>query len=761
MSRTIQLGSTLQDRAIRAGSFELMPTNPIPPTIVSQPIRNIDQYTWATGVNNGVIEYQQIKPAFNTVKMLIGTSFSFLTRVTDFANVNDVSSLSDVSYKWSKDDGAIHAINQSNGGTGLPGLYVLSEDCTPLITGRYTCEISNQYGSVVTDPIDIEVIDPLNHPKLYKNLILNPDGDGGLDGWQGDPGIIVSPFVKDPFFTKNFGSFRLGGFATFLNDSAEATTTPLTFRFGQSSNNTLFYKIYTERLAKDPTVGITTAKSDPAKLNEDRQWIVSSLLPQIVANEDYDRSEFGGFFPGLAWMDAYNKNDNSSLVGLLPEFRNTATTYFGRGSIKFQKYNEKPVVKLTQTVDVSDVADLIDGTCYGVQYITSQFFAYVGIGISDYKIKVQTTSGEQTLNYYIADSEEMYNRIIGKVNPQFPDVASSRLGPSDAKIELVAGSDIEIIPQCYDKTTITLTYLDANGIELKQETINGPNERDIWALKEKTYFPATLYGLYEFIRPNNNTIKVFGQKYTDTNALTPFFETTKPGLFSKMWSDSGVVPSTLRDKAVIHLLNKYDWQKWYTAYPGNFYYSTNTTPKFFNRALPDYGAAAMIGVGKDIVVPKQTRSVQIQVSFTHNSDMFVDINPDIKRWKSRELYSNEYGTYNFASRRLTDYGTGRCGITKMKFLLAPNNIEISDKHLSYTLPPAESTVLGLQKARYNVSNAFNTADVAQFTYPFIQPANLPPPQQTTNPFINAELLASYIVNSQQATSQGGLNEFGA
>ena len=764
-SKTIKLKSYPEERAIRAGDFQLLPANPGLPFITSQPLDNLNQYTWIVGVNDGIPEYQNVKPTFNVVRMLQGTSFSFEVRVADPSNTYDKNEDTNLTFKWMKDEAPIYEVNNLNGGVGIRGIFVDQIDSTPLLSGRYTCEISNPYGSVETDPFDLEVINPLKHPKLYKNLILNGDGEGGLDGWSGDVDIKIEPFQESLWVTKNFGSFRLAGFTLFEHNEDYTNKVPSEFRFCLGSHQSAFFNWFNKRRSIDPTFIDTNAKSDPALgLTEDERWVLYANQSQIVLNEDYNKSPYAGFFPGIAWMDLYNKNQSNQVIGLYSEFKQTIPNYFTRDRLKFEKFGGKSVTSMTQTIDLTDAADLIDGSTYGVKHTTSQFFAYVGIGITDYKIRCQTVDGERFFNYYIQDSEFVYQDIVREVNPKFP-YAAQRFDLSTVnlqnilnitatsiglKFELLPDTDIEIIPQCYDQTDVTISYFDSTGRLVKQEEIPGPRAIDIWAIKEKAYFPLTLFSIFRYIKPNNNNITVFGQKYTDTNALSAFFKDAA-GLIGRNWQQP--LPTDLYDVAAKHFLNKYDFLTWNGGYPGYAWYAQKIREgkgeRWYDIALNDYGAAAMIGIGKDIIVPTQTRTVDIKVQFTHTSDIIGDTNPEIKGWTSQEIYNNEFGNSNGTSRRLTEYGNPRCGITKMKFILTPNNIEISDRYLTYSLPPSPSTVLGLQKKRYEDPAAYNTADATAFQYVVSQPDGLPEPPVTNNPFILADQLAAYEAQRQR------------
>lgn len=772
-SRTIQLGLYPEERALRAGDFSLFPKQASPPFINSQILSNFAQYTWIKELEGNTPIYQEIQPTFDTIKMIQGTSFSMGIKALDPSNVNDIYSMDNLSFKWTKDGASIVAINRANGGVGIPAALIEEQDCTPNVTGQYMCEVSNAYGTVESAPVNIEVIDPLKHPLLHKNLILNGDGDGGTDGWQADTEIKSMPFLNNIALTKNFGSFRLGGFIHLDYKKTHTTTAIPEFHFSTASHRGSFFNWFWRRFKADPNFKdlLKVSLPETAITNADDRWMMQGMVPQIVLNEDYNKSEYAGFFPGLAWMDMYNKNNNTNVVGLYSEFKNYTPTYFTREKLKFTKHGGKKSVNMTQIVDLSEAADFIDGNVYGVKYLTSQFFAYIGAGITDYKIKIQTRNGPKTLNYYIADTEQYYDFItkiegtdFDKDHPAFPDAA----GTGDKKETPNPNTDIEIIPMVYDKTVITLDYIDGDGKIIKTEVIDGPNEQDVWAIKEKTFFPITLYPIYEFIRPANNDITVFGQKYTDTRAIAGFFDASLKqdlmasfskqkfklftpkskiswlGLFAKGVFARTAHPygySRLYDKAALFFLSNYDFRRYGAAYPGN-------APHYWEhrkwKALNDYGAAAMFGVGRDIRVPTKTRSVRITVTFTHTSEIIYEDNAELKGWDKQEIYIDDWGNSTGHSIRVSEYGAPRCGITKMKFLLVANDIEPQSTYASYSIPPSTATVLGLQKARYSDPMAFNTAEATTYQYKLVMPENMPEPPVSMDPFIMSQDLKSYL-----------------
>lgn len=866
-TKKITLDSYPVDRAIRAGDFRLLPENPSLPIVVSQPNKNFSQFTWIQSYNNNTPVVQEIEIQNNTVNMLEFTEFSLGFKAIDPSNVNNANDTTNLSYKWRKDGALIYELNALNGGVGVSSFLVNANEAIADLSGRYSCEVTNQYGTIETDYLKVNIINTLKHPKIFKNLILNGDGEGGLNGWEGDSEIKTSAFLDNIMVTQNFGSFRLAGLQTFyykgydVGISKESSTSQPDFYFSKGNHGSLFFPKFWKAWSNDPNFRDIGVKEKTAALNDWEWWSLAGILPQIVLNEDFEKSNNAGFFPGPLWMDTYNKNQN--VTGLVDEFKDYTSAYFTRDLIKFEKFGGKQSANLTQIVDLTAAADFIDGTVYGVQYTTSQFFAYVGAGITRYLITVQTTEGEKTFNYNIADTEDLFNHIFGNV------LTDAYISPSPNRdvytyesdlfvlgnrIKLLPDSEIKVVPVVDDVTTIYLDFVNDKGEILKTEVIDGPNETDVWAIKEKVYFPLTLYGIFEFIRPSgNNPITVFGQKYTDTNALAPFFvnagtssalTTTNPAsianpyipeqlannptllaaigpgdrqYFQEGWeqgfnaaggainpyassppyspignaavvvgsarkegwsrgysdnplhqvnSSTGAIgplaqelsgPSSdlVRDINAKFLLRKFPFKQLGSAYPGGFINgrSPSLENKSSYRAIQDFGAAAMFGVGKNTIVPYNTRSVQVRVEFKHKSEIMRDTNPEGKGWKLQEIYADDNGQSTGRSKRLLEYGTPRCAITKVKFLLAPNNIGASEDYATFSIPPANSTVLGLQKQKYTDPTAFNTADKITFNYELTLPVNLPEPPAPSDQFTRAKTEQEYLDSLKQNNYQ--------
>jgi len=1195
----------------RSSPFNLLPVDLIPPLVVRQPIFTIKQKTWLAASNTvdfggDIIKYQQIKPNRPVVSVLQGTVIEFNIEVQDNSLPSNPNIPNIISYVWKKDGAPISQLNNLNNKRGTNIVQLTSDYQT---TGQYICEVSNLYGTTTSSPFRIDVIDPYEHPKLYKNLIINGSGENGLTGWTTDADIKTLPF-HTPKFDKNiepqFSSFRIGGIIAEIDGPILPE-----FRFSIGNHYGMFHRLYTKRKAVANVLNEAFGKpyikglSAGIALNEHERWYSEGgSIPQIIPNEDYNTNDYNttaGFFPGLAWMDKYNKNDTYKIVGLTQEYSDAPSPfYFTRDKIKFLNKGGKAETSLTQTVDLTDIADIIDGNAYGITHATGQFFAYVGAGITDYKIKFQEEGKTEptTTNYYVADYEaykyefneewrsdpsldwniyygvsgsdsngtykyhnknsstngtgSKYSEVLASISPSnlysqtslnaqieelkkirqafytrfldpnaapnksfsnynpntstestltlgsntyllvppdqpntfgipiikqgvFPnnnatpqyvteggsatkiiikfndtgrpypktvpnpeyvsrrkyvgpistpsatwcindtstqiangitpeyhkekwltadllklvapgrafdssasgsaragavaqailtgflaptrvlfdainkligstvnessfkdahdlgvlaaddlyqnwyllrvvfDEAKDYLQSGDVKAVLGAefafdlqeignyvrnnansrfaikkdiiktnykdnkwtnwyhinddgGSDaathgrdviapvmlqmwnllyekyiaitrvlynsytelvkinwlrnvesayyraaqekkqyrikrftdIEIQPKVYDKTRIELTYYNAQNVAIKTETINGPNEQDVWAIKEKAFFPLTLYPIYQCLNTDTNFyntsqsavdqipqkykqpqlqnvslqnngmymvggdafITVFGQQYTrmrflggisdrvnqgigsgvlqkginslatsEDDAATTIYDTVNSSTLDttqliqgpyQKFKDQRInftedwISNKVSDKNANFLMNNYDFATYGGAYPpNNTTFNKKNSPihrTYSNNAVYDLGAAAMFGVGLTAIIPKTARSVQIKIIFEHTSDQINDTNPALKGWTKDEIYSNEFGQRNSNSIRTTKYGNPRCGITSIKYMISANNVEKVDKYPSYSIPPTQYTVLGLEKQKYNIEQAFNTAE---------------------------------------------------
>ena len=70
--------------------------------------------------------------------------------------------------------------------------------------GVYTCIVSNDIGSTVSDAIQVIVYDTLSDPYFLSNLIKNPNGADGIDNWNASSPDLVTKQLKDSSRTDFF-----------------------------------------------------------------------------------------------------------------------------------------------------------------------------------------------------------------------------------------------------------------------------------------------------------------------------------------------------------------------------------------------------------------------------------------------------------------------------------------------------------------------------------------------------------------------------
>lgn len=837
----------LPDKANRVGGFELLPTQLLLPNITTQPIDGFSQNTWIGRTDPSYYDGLST-PTNNTINLLPGTEFSLAIglSIDDPTTLNrypyDIVVNLQPTFKWKKDDQYLPKYNSQNNGRGVQTLVVSAVDCGVDTSGTYMCEITNGYGTVETEPVVINVINVDTHPLLYKNLILN--GDGNLDGWTSDFDIKTVAFVKDIYKSKNFGSYRLVDDYMILPTLDENNA--LIAETAKENPNFYFcidggYNLFPSILKKKGITNIAAGSIRLAELssaNDSDYLTAGPLLPQIIPNEDYDynsgKSQYAGFFPGPYAIDNYNQNQN--LIGLAREFSEAPNYYFTRDKIKFEKFGGSNVVKMSQTIDVAELADMIDGNVYGVSDVQGQFFAYIGAGITGYDVSyvdrknrtntligygvtpeqlatalfdyekyptprynnlanlylntvdaaIKTRSSldnlvnvivkiyqnpEQFIEDLIAEEEDeekkkdRRNKFIGNAigiavgvqaaiagavvgtflggnvglvtgastgtaiglavgegitnildkqdgSPQEPGIFEVEVikyiktfepnysgliremaldkfsGIQDAftkRESANSDTNIEVTPRVDDQTEVVIEYLDAAGVILDNVVIDGPTAREVWAVKEKVYFPLTQFTIDNFLIKNNNKVTVFDQVYY------------KPATIKE-------IKELNSSRLSIMLRSKFDFG-YGGAYPtiDTWWIAEN---KRYTHVI-DRGAAAMFGVENTQTIPTGTRSIKITVYFKHLSGVDKDISPELKGWESQEIYDRDYKQDDLVSSQLSPYGNPRCGITKMKFTLSANSFKASSNYLSYFLPPQKDTVLGKALNGYLNSNYYN------------------------------------------------------
>lgn len=865
----ILLNTHNADEALRVGDFTLMPVNPKPPIITSHPIRNIIQTTHRppqlnTGIQNTSIlppEYYSLTPVFNKFTIRKGTAIQWTMFLLDPSNINNPNDISNLKYVWKKDGIPLYNLNRLNNGKGTRSVVFSEQEVTGELSGEYICEVSNQYGTTTTTPFNLDILDLDTHNMMYSNLILNGDGDGGLDGWIDQGGSFRTVMTSKDSFVGSDSSI-----AEYQPSTGSLQLPVYPFRFGILSPSNLFYPIFYKLVKGNPNITDLTTPIDtnlegvPKGLADWEWWKATAIVPSVIANEDFKVfNSPQGFFPGPDWIDKYNKNNKAkadkhykTLLDELDVSKNNLA-YFTRNVMQF---GDPTPATLEQSINAVSVAPIIDGQVAGVDYLTGNFFAYVGLGISRYRVHYTYKGVSKSVNWYVKDLISYRQAIQG-------DAASG------TRIKADKGTPIKIEPISDDTIEIKIEYLDSVGQKLTTADVITPTVEDLWAVKEKVFFPLTLYPIYVFFEDNENPITVFDTKYTTTTALKPLIKNTitdKAAYDSEVTDvedniarldreltalddlietaqqeiddanelkrkanadkDSGITQEELANADVILAANPTKIQTWqegvksriteqldwrvrlknlensgdifygksamnpdlieiiprispgldknaaflmsrygrgllnsHTIYPEDIWEPVvdNFGTKYYEnllegcegskyRALKDPGASAFFAVQNDTRIPAGTRLIRVIVSAV-NSLEYLDTDPTPLGWNKSTLYNTLYNidesSENLTRNPFYDYRDPRCGITKVKFQLLPNNELISENHITYQIPSSEYTVLGLARKSMR-TDAVDSTKAGPFTYNLYMP-QLPetPPTTVQNKDAEKEQIQQY------------------
>lgn len=539
--QNILLSTNYEDSALRSGDFRLLPVNPKAPIIQSHPIRNFTQrnvtevlspfnftdntnssYTEGFGTDSNSQPLLLIIPIFNVFTVKKNISIEWTMYIIDPSNINNPNDLSNIKYVWKRNGNPIVELNRINDNKGTPQVLLDEQSVTQEVAGEYVCEVSNDYGTVTTVPFILEVIDPDNNSMMYADLVTNGDGGGGLDGWLDVTGTYQTRMIEKNEFV---GLDSTIADFTVATGSLEQKSYP--FNFNTFSRKNIFYPVYAKLLAAQPNLTdlntqiVYSDNNTPIGLTDYEWWNHTTALPTIIANEDIDNPKSPqGFFPGPAYIDSFNDNNdalaNKNLKTLADELDYTTVNipYFTTNRAQFLTPGKSARNSLRQVIDLSSVSSVIDGAAAGIQSIAGCFFAYVGIAISRYVIKYVQNGDQKEVNWYVTD--------IGT----YRDFLQCKLGDK-FRIKPDKGTSIECTPIIDDIVEINLKYYNESGDLISSAPVQTPTSRDLWAIKEKAFFPLTLYPLFAFFEPNNNDITVFGRTYTTTDALLPLFKNSK------------------------------------------------------------------------------------------------------------------------------------------------------------------------------------------------------------------------------------------
>lgn len=97
-----------------------------------------------------------------------------------------IPATSDLTYLWRKDGLIIASYSSDSLQSRLTvsGSNIIFKNIQPEHAGVYTCEVSNDIGTVTSEPITLEVLNLDFDSYFYKNLVRNPYGIEGTDEWN-------------------------------------------------------------------------------------------------------------------------------------------------------------------------------------------------------------------------------------------------------------------------------------------------------------------------------------------------------------------------------------------------------------------------------------------------------------------------------------------------------------------------------------------------------------------------------------------------
>lgn len=606
-------------------NFVLLPENKVAPLIAVQPANGLEQTTYI-GIDN------KLKPLIavnGKASILKNTNISIKVKTTDPSNIVDSTSSTNLKFVWTFNGSELTQYNQLNNGKGVNQITL--KDTTPLHNGEYQVQVSNNYGAVLSEPLTLEVIDIANNEFFHNNLIQNSIGNAGLSNWTVDQDITVSQFDSSYEGVLGFASILNGGKVDPIWDINANFDKPkprflgeLPFKFSTTPNKTNFNKVWSEINLGVKSFTFDSMRNYPAN---------------IIGNEAPNK-QYSQFFPSPYAIDAYNKNDKGKR-GLVVDLRKTPT-YFTRNKMQF---NTSQTSTLTQTIDLSNISNTVDGNTPGVDKIIAQFFCYLGAGVSRYLYELLNEKGEvvKVLNTYIV-SPIMWGRFLandpGFVKTDIPDNVVR----------------INLVPVLEDTSTVQVKCLDSNGNVLNNTTIESPTLEDIWAVKEKMFISSYINKLFNLTTNFNNRIPVYinNKKYFNIELDGGDRTVTNE---NRKWLKS-YYP---KYRQILQGPNrKYTLETWED---GNF------TMKGFDK-----GAAALFGYNKTFQIPIKTRSVQVVVSFTNTTQARYDQNPKSYVSGYRWIYEDLYATH-LAGKGIYQYNHPKTAATLFKLVLDINGLE--------------------------------------------------------------------------------------
>ena len=170
------------------------------------PVITANVFESSEPVIKSILDYEEGESSMyydegGVVKVVTGVSFllKVSVRQPNVLNVENgiptiIPQQQNLFYEWFKDGDRIIIQNEAETLTPINQGTLSFSNVTIAEAGTYICRISNDIGSVDTEPIQIEVLEQyiINDPLFSRNLVLNPFAVNSVDDWTTSIGGIVS-----------------------------------------------------------------------------------------------------------------------------------------------------------------------------------------------------------------------------------------------------------------------------------------------------------------------------------------------------------------------------------------------------------------------------------------------------------------------------------------------------------------------------------------------------------------------------------------
>lgn len=369
--------------------FELLPNNDISnlALITKQPLEFFESVTVLDNVSNALITRVSVTQNStngpyifedDTIKIALGQQLTLQLNCIDRDKINSLD-LSGLTIIWRRDNDIIIESNEITiTGTSINFSYLVNTD-----SGEYICELINRHGSVFSDSIRVEVIDPYNTALFYTNLIKNGYAQIGLSHWTD---------INNQFVVSNFGSFDF--INSTIDHDYEFSFTDKGYNDQDSFNRTILI----------PSFNILSTTSsidafDSATYVEENNEKNAQQSGSIIANINSPYKKWATFFPNPIEFDRNNTIGNSSFT-ISDKIKGT---YFSRPNIRYFRNGGSLIAGAYQDIDVSEYSDIIGGRIKGINSVSAVLFCYLGTGVT----RVESGSISNSRNLVFEDTSSI------------------------------------------------------------------------------------------------------------------------------------------------------------------------------------------------------------------------------------------------------------------------------------------------------------------------------------------------------------------